>query len=189
MNQQSLGIVLASGNVQRCHTIPTVKPQTVGAHTWRTLVILHWLYAPEYPPPHLTHGLLMHDVPELRTGDMPGDIKHADRVLAAAMDRQEDAFLSEHGIEYEVTIADERRLVSLCDRADLAMYALDEVEMGNRNMLHVARKAFDMTVEIEQSIDGREFTQELNRRIQVLVQGVNHRLTGLELTEGTWPNW
>jgi hypothetical protein len=185
MNPQSLGVVLASGNVIRCHTLPTIKQQTVGAHTWRAMVILHWLYAPGYPPPSLTHALLVHDVPEVWTGDMPGDVKHADRVLAAAMERMEDSFFLEHGIPNGISAGDQM-VVALCDRADLVMYALDEVDMGNRTMLQIARKAFEMA----QGVRDKVFVNNtIDERVDLLMHGMSQRLLGLELKEGTWPNW
>lgn len=186
MNTQSLGVALASGNVLRCHTRPTIKQQTVGAHTWRALVILHWLYAPGYPPPTLTHGLLVHDMAELMTGDMPGDVKHADRVLAAAMERHEEAFLATHGIPNGLSEQD-NDIVSLCDRADLVMYALDEVDMGNRTMIDIARKAYDMAFVIRARMFN--INNSVADRANLLMEGMGRRLLGAELREGTWPNW
>ena len=178
---------MASGNVTRCHTLPTIKPQTVGAHTWRAMVILHWLYAPDYPPAHLTHALLVHDVPELATGDMPGDTKHANAALAAALERSENVFLAQHGIRTDIT-GDEQRVLGLCDRADLVMYCLDEAEMGNAVMLDVAEKAYSMAQEQRTSM--AVCTHRLYNRSQVLMNAMHDRLQhNLKARRVSWPNW
>jgi len=189
VNEQSLGVLLASGNVTRCHTIPTIKPQTVGAHTWRAVVILHWLYAPAYPPAPLTYALTVHDIPELKTGDMPGDTKYANPALAAALERSETEFLLTHGIADDTSLTHtERCVLGLCDRADLVMYALDEVEMGNLNMLHVAEKAYSMAQ--EQRILGLMAScgHALYDRSQVLMQGMYDRLQNNIRRVAAWQN-
>ena len=143
MKTESLGVILMAGNVLRCHTLPVLHRQTVGQHTWRALVILHWLYAPALPPAHLTYGLIMHDVPEVYTGDMPGDVKALNPKLANALDEIENKFIEEHGFAH--TLLDhEQHTLSFCDRVDLVMYTVDEFEMGNLHMRHIVSNAFRM---------------------------------------------
>jgi 5'-deoxynucleotidase YfbR-like HD superfamily hydrolase len=184
VNINSLGVLLASGNVTRCHTLPTIKPQTVGAHTWRTLVILHWLYAPGHPPSGLTHALLVHDMPEILTGDMPGNTKHAHPALKNALDKIEKQFLAEQGIEEPKLNSVSEDILNLCDSADLVMYALDEIDMGNINMVPVAIKARKMMYEHLSSLEQSSATTE---RMEILVRGITERVEQIE--EDKWPNW
>jgi len=144
MKTDALGVLLASGNVLRCHTMPCLHRQTTGQHTWRTLVILHWLFHPDYPPPHVSCAMLLHDVPEIHTGDTPGDVKADHAGLSNALDELERTFLDEMGIRDIELEPMEQLLIKICDRADLLMYALDEYEMGNLHMEQVVRRAYSM---------------------------------------------
>lgn len=65
---------LEAGKVSRYHAVPTVRPQTVGQHSWGVAVLL-W---------HITQGqasaqclmeAIMHDTAELFTGDIPFTVK------------------------------------------------------------------------------------------------------------------
>jgi len=147
MNENALGVILAAGDVVRCHTMPCLNRPTVGLHTWRTLVLLHWLYAPTQPPTAMTYTLLMHDVPELRTGDLPGDIKADDPRIGDLFEGIEDKIYSDLGIDMPALFDEEKMVVKFCDRADLAMYALEEYDMGNQSprMLSMLARAIVFT--------------------------------------------
>lgn len=178
MKTESLGIVLASGNVIRCHTSPCTQRQSVGQHTWRALVLLHWLYDPYYPPANLTYALLMHDVAEIHTGDMPGHVKAQYAPLAEYLDHLEHEFNVKHGLDHprlaELT-RDEKHTLQLCDRADLTLYALDELEMGNRFMSEVVRNAYQMTSDI-----AARMSDDPNReRIDELMEALHNRMEDL----------
>lgn len=144
MKLESLPTLLDAGGVVRCHTLPCLNRPTVGHHTWRTMVILHWLYSPGLPPSNMTYALLIHDMPELWTGDMPGDVKGDYPEVAAMFTRLDEAFEAKHELVTWVTPS-EQCLVSYCDRADLTLYALDEIESGNKRILPLAFKAKEMT--------------------------------------------
>lgn len=148
MKTDALGVILASGNVLRCHTMPCLQRQTTGQHAWRTVVLLHWLFHPAYPPPHLSYAMLIHDVPEVHTGDTPGDVKADHEGLSAALDELEQSFLTAMGIHAIQLTPLEERVLKICDRADLLLYALDEYDMGNRYMDMVARRAYRMLTDL-----------------------------------------
>ncbi|MCC6489114.1 MAG: HD domain-containing protein [Candidatus Hydrogenedentes bacterium] len=148
MKTDALGVVLASGNVLRCHTMPCLHRQTIGQHTWRAMIILHWLFHPAYPPPQVSYAMLMHDVPEIHTGDVPGGIKADHAGLSVALDELEQDFLQSMGIPVPMLPPLEERLVKVCDRADLTLYTLDEYEMGNVHMETIARRAYQMTTRL-----------------------------------------
>lgn len=148
MKTGSLGVLLASGNVLRCHTMPCLHRQTTGQHAWRTMIILHWLFHPAYPPPHLSCAMLLHDVPEIHTGDTPGDVKADHAGLSSALDELERTFLDEMGIPDIALDPLEEKVLKVCDRADLLLYALDEYEMGNLHMEQVVRRAYSMVSEL-----------------------------------------
>lgn len=176
MKTESLGVVLAAGDVLRCHTMPCVNRQTVGGHTWRTMVLLHWLFHPHYPPPRVTYALMMHDVPEVHTGDMPGDVKAAHPELADALGIIERRFEVTHGITCELLYPDEVEVLAFCDRADLTLYALGERDMGNSYMAYLAEKAFNMTSHRAENLRAVSPTLPYLPRVEELMDMLDHRM-------------
>lgn len=144
MNTDALGVLLASGDVLRFHTMPCLRRQTTGQHMWRTLVILHWLFYPNYPPPHVSCSMMLHDVPEIHTGDTPGDVKADHEGLSNALTELEKAFFESMGIVDMPLTPLENKIIKVCDRADLLFHALDEYEMGNLHMEQIVRRAYQM---------------------------------------------
>lgn len=180
MKDESLGIVLAAGNVIRCHTVPCLKQQTIGQHTWRAVVLLHWLYDPHYPPPYLTYELLMHDVPEVYTGDTPGHVKAEHAPLKEYLEHMEREFNTKHGLKRPNALCltqHEKWVLELCDRADLTLYALDELEMGNRFMTEVAHNAYVMTVAVARALS--EVQYFTNMREKDLMRALANRMDDL----------
>lgn len=145
MKSESLIDLLNTSRTIRCHTCPTLKHQTVGHHTYRTLVILHWLYYPAYPPASLTFGLLIHDMPELWTGDIPGDTKANNVDLAMHLDLLEINVYNNLGIHLPKITDEEQAILKVCDRADLYFWGIEEIGMGNKLFIPVMTKARSMT--------------------------------------------
>ena len=180
MKDESLGIVLASGNVLRCHTVPCLKQQTIGQHTWRAMVLLHWLYDPYYPPAHVTYDLMMHDVPEIHTGDTPGHVKAQHLPLKEYLEQLEHEFSLEHGLKKPNApplSKQEELIVGLCDRADLVLYALDELEMGNRFMSEIAHNAYVMAHDVARNLSEMKYLT--SGREKELMRALRNRMEDL----------
>lgn len=136
------------------------------------MVILHWLFHPAYPPPHVSCAMLLHDVPEIHTGDTPGDVK-ADHVgLSNALDELERMFLDAMGIPDIALDPLEEKVLKVCDRADLLLYALDEYEMGNLHMEQVVRRAYSMVSELVNNDAGLRIRWP---RVVDLIAALEHR--------------
>lgn len=175
MRIDSLDRLLESGDVLRCHTLKVLNRQTVGLHTWRALVLLHWIYAPKYPPSDAVYAMLFHDAAEVYTGDMPGNAKASSLVISAAMDELEQDFNKHHELQVELGYI-VGKLITFCDRIDLALYSLEEGKNGNRRMIAVAKKALEMAEPVMKEIHICAIEIQIHERIQTLYDRIEQEV-------------
>lgn len=87
--------VLESGEVQRFHAVPSVPMQSVAQHAWGVTVMATFIKVD--PSPNLAMACLVHDAPELYTGDIPftakREIPEMADLLAIAENHYEKEFL------------------------------------------------------------------------------------------------
>lgn len=131
--------IYESGAVKRYHGKRTLHNQTVADHCWGVATILMWLYYPDLPPDKSFQHALLHDAPELITGDVPAPAKWRSANLSQALADLEDAVSAEMGLPQ----FPHDPIVSFCDNAELAMHCTAQAMMGNRYMLRTARKGLE----------------------------------------------
>lgn len=126
--------------VERCHTVPHIRPYSNGDHTYGVCVLLRLLWPTE---PHLVDFALFHDVPERWTGDVPSPVIASHPMLRGAL-AQEDTRISslltlpcEHSLEGR-----DFDKFKACDRLELWLWTWEEEAMGNQMVLGV-RRALD----------------------------------------------
>src|SRR5262245_13906419 len=90
--------IYESGAVRRYHAKRAVVHQTVADHCWGVCVILMWLYYPDLPPNKKLQRALMHDAPELITGDIPAPAKWRSPELKTALAKLEQQVSEELGL-------------------------------------------------------------------------------------------
>lgn len=141
-----------AGEVKRLHTVPTIRNQTVGEHTYGTMIIAMELIS-------LNHGraaqhmcslstvgilytLLTHDAPEVTTGDMPAPTKiEINAILgkwgnvpgADVFAEMEKRFYEQVGIKLPELNEMEEDIVKAADCLDLAFTCVKERLLGNRH--------------------------------------------------------
>jgi 5'-deoxynucleotidase YfbR-like HD superfamily hydrolase len=116
------------GNVQRCHVVPHYDQYSVGKHTFDMLVLLEALHPK--PTKALFRAVLMHDLAERYTGDVPGMVARIDPDFKQAF-RNAGALVDEV-CGYEVELSDaERRWVKALDKIELWLWCHDQLNMGN----------------------------------------------------------
>ena len=124
-----------AGQVVRCHTHPVIKPQTVAHHSWNAAMIAHRLFPGDS---QLILVLLLHDVPEYRTGDTPAQAKWEFPKLGEALAEAEDKIIETHSelLELRRAEADPELMAraKAIDILELMHYCLDERRMGNMFM-------------------------------------------------------
>jgi len=127
-----------AGHVRRYHTVQTVGHQTVAEHSFHvTLILLHLTQGKASA--ELLKAALYHDLPEVYTGDIPATAKWASPVLVNSLKLLEDVFDEHHDLRVNLS-EDDKRLLKFADMAELVMYSLDQLRLGNRNMLDIAER-------------------------------------------------
>ena len=137
INFERLLLMRTAARVERCHTTTTIHRQTDGEHTFGVLAILLTI-CPEASA-DLIKACLFHDVPEAITGDIPSPIMHKYRELRAMMNQIEADILDQYELRIDISVM-EQRILKYCDRMELWMFALEEIDTGNRRMYRVASR-------------------------------------------------
>jgi len=131
--------IYESGSVVRYHTKRTMTHQTVADHAWGVGVILMWMYHPDLPPSKSFQWALLHDAPELTTGDVPAPAKWRSPELKAALTKMEQ----EVGDEMGLPVIDEDPLHDFCDIAELTMHCIAQHKMGNTYFYRTAFRGLE----------------------------------------------
>lgn len=123
-----------AGRVLRYHTWPHIRPQTVGEHSWqvaRILLSIHPLASRDL----LVHTVV-HDMGELRTGDLPYPVKADNPPLQAIMDDLEYDAMAEICSNWEIQapmIGElDRWAFKLAEFIEMAEWGMEEALMGNQ---------------------------------------------------------
>jgi 5'-deoxynucleotidase YfbR-like HD superfamily hydrolase len=134
---EKLQLYRAAARTQRCHNVPSLHQQTVGEHTFGMLTLLRLIYPQASPV--LMWTLLEHDVPEGITGDIPSPMLHKFKFL-----KDGDAQAArDTAVDYDLYIASDRltkleyNIYKYCDRMELAIFSLEEVDTGNIKFLRL----------------------------------------------------
>jgi 5'-deoxynucleotidase YfbR-like HD superfamily hydrolase len=135
MNFNKFSLMRSAARVERMHTQPLARQQTVGEHTFNVLALIDMI-APEMTI-NLWRAALYHDIPEAITGDMPGNIKWKYEGLAKSLDQVEKGIITDYHLV--VNLAEkEERVLKFCDTMELAIFCIEEAERGDRNAIRVA---------------------------------------------------
>lgn len=113
--------------VKRWHTKRVLKEQSVGAHSFNMLLLLMEVW-PDHPH-RVMKACIHHDLPELITGDIPAPVKWRSTQMAIMLEEMEKGtgpLYQDFGLT-----SMEESVVKWCDSAELALYCLEELQMGN----------------------------------------------------------
>lgn len=141
MHYERLELMRSAARVRRVHTMSLIHCQTVGEHTFGVIAIINEIL--EKPSRALLRMALLHDVPEALTGDTPAPIKWKFPALKELLDKAEEDVCKTHRLYTEVLSDEELKVLTFADSMELAMFALEEVTLGNQPMLEVANRALN----------------------------------------------
>lgn len=127
-----------AGGVKRFHTVPTIGTQTVAEHSFNVCMILVDLCGNKTST-ELLKAALFHDLPEVETGDIPATAKWSHPMLKSELDTVEDRFVHKHCLQTTLDISEQLALKH-ADMIELVQYCLDQLRMGNKNMLPIAQR-------------------------------------------------
>lgn len=140
MNLPKLYLLRQAARVERMHTQPTTRQQTVGEHTFGVLALIDCI-APEMTM-NIWRAALYHDAAEAITGDTPATAKWKYPGLAKSLDQIESTIALKH--EMVIPLADkEKDVLKFCDTMELTIFCIEEAERGDRNAIRVAYNCID----------------------------------------------
>lgn len=136
-----------AGYVRRYHTVQTIGHQTVAEHSFNVAMILLDLTNGKAHA-DLLKAALYHDLPEVFTGDIPATAKWASPPLVQSLKLLEDVFDSDYNLVVNLS-EDDKKLLKFADMAELVMYSLDQLRLGNRNMISIAERGVNYLEEMQ----------------------------------------
>jgi 5'-deoxynucleotidase YfbR-like HD superfamily hydrolase len=143
-----------AGQVRRMHTVPTIAHHSIAQHVYGSLLLaVEICRAAKIDPKNVMLALLVHDAPEVMTGDVPAPAKRRFGNLKIALDGAENFFYEKLGIEGQLLNPEERQIIKVCDCLDLMFNTLHEKRLGNNYpdidiMMRNARKYVQENIEV-----------------------------------------
>lgn len=137
-------LIARSNYVQRWHLTPTSIVQTVAAHHACVASLMHGLPFDLSPENRAVavRWALVHDLPEVLTGDYPSHIKQAYPELKALLHRIEGEIMPEWWVNdraaFEALPGVIKRMVKACDLADTLRMARYITNPAMRNWVEVS---------------------------------------------------
>jgi 5'-deoxynucleotidase YfbR-like HD superfamily hydrolase len=143
--------------VDRYHTWPHIRPQSVGEHSFQIQRILLAIW-PECPREVLVHAIV-HDLGEVGTGDAPYPVKAENPVLKREMDRIEDQTVLRMCLPWGVPAPKplpeaQQQIFKLAEFIEMYEWAAQELMMGNQFARLVADRCFGAIRERLENIRG-----------------------------------
>lgn len=132
-----------AGGVRRMHTIPTVRTHTIAEHVYGSMLIAVELFKLNVKVvaaeglslswERVMQALLVHDAPEVDTGDIPAPVKRASFAIEHALEVMEAEFYQEYAVDTRLLNSLEADIVKAADILDLVFNCVRERLMGNRH--------------------------------------------------------
>ena len=145
-------------NIKRCNMFPTLVPTDVAQHSYYVTMLAmlfndemkkFQIICPNEPVPQLDVSTLLrksilHDTEEVFISDIPYNIKHYSNELHSELENLTNVEMKNIMQDYVMSNWNDYRdqcksgtegaVVALCDMLELAIYAYEEVSMGNTCM-------------------------------------------------------
>lgn len=126
-----------AGRVERMHVIPTIQRYTDAEHVYNAMLIgIELCELENINSDRVIRAILIHDIPEVHTGDIPGNIKlYPDfkKAIAKIESKWSEKNIPDHYRNMKLDVV-EWSIVDISDTLELAYSCLDELSMGNRGV-------------------------------------------------------
>ena len=142
-----IDFIYAGGAVKRYHVMDTLRQQTNAEHSFGVAWLVY-LLTDRRPSIGLLMAALSHDLPEQVTGDLPAPAKRALGISEQFAAYEEQILDAAAMIAYPIT-AFEERVLKLADTAELCLYCIKELGMGNRQMDAVYQRGMGYIAEMD----------------------------------------
>lgn len=151
------------GETQRFHTMPMLRPDTVGQHSYGVACVLMHVFPKA--PARLLRAALKHDMAEAHYGDMPSPAKR-ELGIREQFAQLEDSYLAGLGVEPEELAPWEQWLLNFCDIVEGLRVTVRERAMGNQ-LIWLARRNF------------QDYAEELLAQERCVNEDIYERCKGL----------
>lgn len=131
-----------AGRVTRVHTREYVGGEyRVDGHSWGVALLVLVITRGEASS-QLLAAALLHDTPELVTGDVPSPAKHRSPLLETALRDIENSFKQAYGLNLSLT-EHERQVLKLADYLELCLWCNDQMRLGNNDVLDIKARVVE----------------------------------------------
>lgn len=155
-----LSALRRGGHTRRFHTERFIGEETVGQHSFGVACIITLIE--DKPSAELLMAALFHDIAEQDTGDIPAPVKWAHPDLKILLQSIEDLFHHRHDQQLSPNLsAREHVALKWADSLDLLCTAIEQVELGNRNMCKVVMRIVSFLHNYEPHFKGLELLKKL----------------------------
>lgn len=141
-----------AGEVERYHTWPINRRQSVGEHTWQVMRIYWEIWGPMSSA--VSSVILWHDAGELGTGDIPFPVKRNNPILKEEFDQLEIQVLMAMGVDTRKCVEglkeEELLRIEVCDLIEMWEFGAAELARGNQMALPIVR---DITLTLGGTLD------------------------------------
>lgn len=130
--------------VERLHTVPHITGYCNGSHSSNAALIAYDLCEQNnVKSESIVHYMLLHDVAEGYTGDIPANVKMENPELKAQLEQVERKWEEQHLPHMPDLSVSEKAIAKVADLAELGMYCLEEMSLGNKNITFVLVNVVD----------------------------------------------
>ena len=143
-----------AGYVRRWHTTNYLQ-QSVAEHSWGVALII--MQNHPNPSANLLKAALLHDLHEVRFGDMPAPVKRKHPSLAIIEGEVQKEFFADCSIEYPALTEEEQWWLDLADKIESLLFL--EEQQDERTVQQMAMSAAQMISELY--VKGQKFGVEL----------------------------
>jgi len=141
--------------VERMHTITHVTPYNNGFHSCNAALIAHELCQLNgIDSASVVRYMLLHDIAEAYVGDTPADVKRDFPAIKLALQEAEGHWEERNIPNIPDLAITEKIIAKIADTAELGMYCLEELHLGNKNAMPVLLKVIQFLQEYPKEIAG-----------------------------------
>ena len=141
-----------SGKVERTHTIPTIQRYNNAEHVYNAIMIaIELCRLAGVGSSKVIKSLLVHDVEEVYTGDIPANVKMEENLKEILSGIEED-WVNENVPKHHnnIKLTDTQyQIAKIADSLELVYFCIDEALMGNRTkpLIDMIYKVSDILTE------------------------------------------
>jgi 5'-deoxynucleotidase YfbR-like HD superfamily hydrolase len=175
-----------AGQVKRYHTWPVLREQSIAEHCWQ-LMRIYMATVPDMDPNMVAH-IMLHDIGEHFTGDIPYPVKSQNEGLKVVMDhlerKSQTAQLEYWDSFHKILLTNaDRDLFKQIELMEMAEFGIGEVLLGNNHGFIVADRCLQALYEKKPCV---RLCQYASKRLRLFYLQCQIQNTPLSRTSSWW---